>query len=356
MLQIFICSTPYHVLLAHLSVEYLLSKGKTETSNRIIILTESAIRNHIEDIIDKDIWDKTLFLPYQNIHKIYKTKRYLDRWISENLLDQIADKKEVFINDDKRWRNQLLLTGLDPNYVSLIEDGMGAYIKNQYPLKDKIYRGIFLKFLFGDRLVHTGAISSLPADQFFAFRKDAFPWYGKDRKLHILKFTQSNYIEKISRNISSDLKRQIESADLLILTTPLIEDRILTEEQEYNAWKKLGKIISPCSTIAVKSHPRETKKYRDRRISLINQAFKNSTISHIMSHLPAELFLFKMFSTSILFSPNSTTLANIKSIRPDLKILHGCDLFFFDFKKSSPLRRLGDYFIQIGVSSILQSK
>ncbi len=355
MSQIFICSTPYHVLLAHLSVECLSRHENITDVNRIIILTETAIIKDIQEIVDRQTWKQILFLPYQNVTKLYKTKQYIDNWIKMTGLNRLSGKKTIFINDDKRWRNQLLLTGIMPDNISLIEDGMGAYIKNPHPLKEKIYRGLLLRIIFGNRLINTGAISSISADHFFAFRNNAFPWFGTDRKLHILDYKHSQYIKKISQKLSfNKQKEEIISADLIILTTPLIEDRILSENDELNAWRKLSRLLAHPKIIAIKAHPRENEQLFQKRLSRVREIFMNSKTFKIDNILPAEFLFSDNDIRAKIFSPNSTTLANLRSIRPDLKIYHGCDLFFSHHKKNSSMRRLAKYFNQMGVASLSQ--
>lgn len=355
MLQIFICSTPYHLLLAHLTVERLSQQERGR--KRILILTESSIAIGIQEIIDKPKWDRILFLPYQKAAHIYKTKRVIDNWIKKNNLYKLSDKREIFINDDKRWRNQLLITGIKPDKISLIEDGMGAYIRSDYPLREKIYRGIILKLIFKNRLINTGSISNIPADRFFAFSQTAYSWFGENRNLFLLHYKKSEYIKKINqKNFIKKETSKINDAELIILTSPIAEDGLLTKKEEWYAWEKTGLLLSRPDTILIKPHPREKKNYFNQRYRILSDIFKKSRIIRADRVLPAEFLLCNQELKAEIFSPNSTTLANLKSIRPDLRIYHGCDLFVSRNKKiNDSTRRLAEYLNQLGIPSISQT-
>ncbi|MDA3894592.1 MAG: polysialyltransferase family glycosyltransferase, partial [Desulfobacteraceae bacterium] len=329
MIKLFICSTPYHVLLSHLTVEFLSQDEKIHNTTLILILTESAISNVVNLIIDQSIWHKILILPYHKTLNLYKTKRFIDNWINDKGLNKLSEKKEIFINDDKRWRNQLLITGIKPDGISLIEDGIGAYIRSFYHLRERIYRGLILKSIFRSRLINIGTISSLHADRFFAFRNTAYSWFGPHRKLHLLEYKNSGYIEKISqKSFIKNQKEKIDSTNLLILTSPLVEENFLSIKDECNAWKKLGLYLPYSETVVIKPHPRENEFLFKQRLNVIAEVFKKSRIVKVDSMLPAEILLCNDDIQAEIFSPNSTTLANLKSIRPDLKIYHGYDLFF----------------------------
>ncbi len=353
MTQLFICSTPYHVLLSHLTVE-LLCKEETCNNTRILILTESAIGNEIHQIIDQLIWNQILILPFQKSLNLYKTKQFIDNWINDNGLRILTGNKEVIINDDKRWRNQLLITGVKPDRISLIEDGMGAYIRGSYPLRDRIYRGFILKTIFRNRLINTGNISSIHADRFFAFRDSAYSWFGPNRKLYLLEYKNSSYIKKIGqRPFIKKQRDKFDSSKLIILTSPIVEDYYLSINEELRAWSNLSLYLQPdTEKIIVKSHPREDKILSEQRLTILSKVFKHSQLIKVDGILPAEFLLCDEDIEVDVFSPNSTILANLKSIRPELKIYHGYDLFFSKRKTKSAIKNTARYLNQLGVPSI----
>jgi len=354
MLKIFICSTPYHVMLSHLVLECIQEKERLEETKKILILTESALSNTVNEIIDNSFWNQILRLPFYETLNFLKTKKFIDSWVFQKNIGKTNLIKEVFINDDKRWRNQLVVTGIKPDKLSLIEDGLGAYFKNKYNFWDKIYRGIVLKFVFKSRLMNAGVISSIPADRFFAFRDTAFSWYGPHRKLSLLDYKNSKYIERIVQKdfIKNEIQKSAK-VKLIILTSPMTEGGTLTSAQECIALKNSTSFLPKPDFVGIKPHPREKRKFFNQRLKILSEAFKNSKIIKLDSTLPAELLLCHKDTTADIFSLKSTTLANIKTIRPDLTIYHGAEMFSSNKKYSDSL--LLEYFNELGILSLKDS-
>lgn len=354
MIEIFICSTPYHVMLAHLVLECIAEKQKNGESKKILVLTETAISNATIRIIDNSFWQEILTLPFYNTINFFKVKKFIDDWLVEKGIGETNSTKEIFINDDKRWRNQLLITGIKPDKLSLIEDGLGAYFKNKYNFWDKIYRGVVLKSVFKNRLMNAGVISSIPADRFFAFRDTAFSWYGPDRKLSLLDYKNSKYIERIVQKdfIKNEIQKSAK-VKLIILTSPMTEGGALTSAEECIALKNSTSFLPKPDFVGIKPHPREKRKFFNQRLKILSEAFKNSKIIKLDSTLPAELLLCHKDTTADIFSLKSTTLANIKTIRPDLTIYHGAEMFSSNKKYSDSL--LLEYFNELGILSLKDS-
>jgi hypothetical protein len=339
-----------------LTIEKLSLTNKNPNHIRILILTETAVSELTNEIIDKSIWQKILILPHQKTINFSKAKRFIDNWIKHNDLKNIKDQKEIFINDDKRWRNQLLITGIKADRISLIEDGMGAYVRNNFhPIRDKIYRGLILKYFFQNRLINTGLISSVPADRFFAFRNSAYHWFGPNRELHLLDYKKSEYIKKISqRSFINSEKERVLAAQLIILTCPLAEASLLSIEKECRCWQKAALILSQYNKVVIKSHPAESEIFFQKRITALTSVLHQSSFIKIDSRLPAEILLCNNDINADIFSPSSTTLMNLKSIRPDLNVYHGFDLFFPHRMKKISKNSSFYYYSQLGIPSILK--
>lgn len=341
-------------MLSHLVLECIQEKERFEETKKILILTESALSNTVNEIIDNSFWNQILRLPFYETLNFLKTKKFIDSWVFQKNIGKTNLIKEVFINDDKRWRNQLVVTGIKPDKLSLIEDGLGAYFKNKYNFWDKIYRGIVLKFVFKSRLMNAGVISSIPADRFFAFRDTAFSWYGPDRKLSLLDYKNSKYIERIAQKdfIKNEIQKSAK-VKLIILTSPMTEGGALTSAQECIALKNSTSFLPKPDFVGIKPHPREKRKFFNQRLKILSEAFKNSKIIKLDSTLPAELLLCHKDTTADIFSLKSTTLANIKTIRPDLTIYHGAEMFSSNKKYSDSL--LLEYFNELGILSLKDS-
>lgn len=198
---------------------------------------------------------------------------------------------------------------------NLIEDGTASYnnkfIENEYQKNEK---RVYLK----DKLVY--------------FSPYKFLSYGLSKKVDkvyltgilevpksIEKKVEKMEIKKLWTNLSDDKKEEIlnifgiklenlkklveEENKILLLTQPLYEDKIITEEEKIKIYREILEKQNG-RKIYIKAHPREKTNYKE--------VFKNFNIEVIENTFPIELFLLLNIKFDKVITLFSTGALNFK--------------------------------------------
>lgn len=240
--------------------------------------------------------------------KIYSTLKKVRKYF----LNEFKGKNFYF-QDSVNYK-QFFLNNLECK-CNLIEDGTASYnnkfIENEYQKNEK---RVYLK----DKLVY--------------FSPYKFLSYGLSKKVDkvyltgilevpksIEKKVEKMEIKKLWTNLSDDKKEEIlnifgiklenlkklveEENKILLLTQPLYEDKIITEEEKIKIYREILEKQNG-RKIYIKAHPREKTNYKE--------VFKNFNIEVIENTFPIELFLLLNIKFDKVITLFSTGALNFK--------------------------------------------
>jgi len=307
-MNIFIAKTPYHLILAHA----VLLKIKSKHRNYLIYSGKKT--SNINNIIISDLWSDVLFFNIDiNAYDIGVGNK-VKSWVKTK---KINKNGKLFISDDMNWRDQLLANYLNYDKKYLIEDGVGSYYKSKLSISVAIARHTIFRALFYNLNFYYGAVSQSKATKYYALTKQGFPWV-KDRSKVI---TIDKYLKIYLNKMQINSNHSTENTDMIMLTQPLKESNIMSKKEDLNIHQKL---ILPfknrINSILVKKHPREKESFFMERVNSLRAKYYNIEFTVSIDTRPAEILLFSISSNTIIVSPVSTALINLKHLRPDLSI------------------------------------
>ncbi len=244
--------------------------GKSKNIEKIYLTGIAEIPKSIEEkveIIDlQKLWDSKKEEEKLEILEIFGFEKDILNQIKgrdEILLTQPLSEDEIMSEDEKL---EIYNLPFRDRFRYLIEDGTINYIDYQAPqrtLKEKLklfFRGMYSTYIpFGkskniEKIYLTG-IAEIPKSieekvEIIDLQK---LWDSKreDEKLEILEIF----------GFEKDILNQIKGRDEILLTQPLSEDEIMSEDEKLEIYKEIMKNYNSENMI-IKTHPREKTDYR----------------------------------------------------------------------------------------------
>lgn len=277
---------------------------------------------HLYPIKREELAEKK-FIPIQSSDQQLdiKKSRILIKEI-KNLIDKAIGKSEfeLWLASCDNPIGQVLINHKQCKKITLIEDGIGSYVKHPFMECGKGYRNIlrkakYIALLFPHYRSYYG-IGSQRADEYWALHDSAFPRASK--KPHII--SSESLKKAFSKKTSATV---VSSKTVLYLDQPLTRNNIV-EDKDLEALIKihieeLERRHTP-ELYLIKAHPVSTPEETLKTI----ENFKKHTKANV---LPLEdknsiesISLSPDFNPIAIFSFISSALYTIKSLRPDLNI------------------------------------
>lgn len=313
-MNIFIAKTPYHVLLAH---SVLLKLKEPEEVDSYLIYTGNDLKS-IESIIKRSYWKCIFHFNIQLSPLSLYTRVLTKKWTQDNKLWN--KKANIFISDDMNWRNQLLENYLQCKERFLIEDGIGSYYPSKLSFVKMIFRHIVLRILFSGLKLHYGCVSHSIADGYYSINEGAYPWVKKRNNIYNIYPYLKSYLENIAGCKKMDFE---ENIDLVVLTQPLYEAGLISKKKDIDHHKNLIQpFIKKTKGILIKKHPYEEERIFIERVEALRISAPQATVYSLSDETPAEALLAYTNTSTIIVSPISTALINLKKLNPELQVFY----------------------------------
>lgn len=328
-MNLFIISSPYHLLLALNKSNY------SKTDYCILIDEENKLSNYkkvIENSFQKS-WYVTFpkgridkYLQFNQISLIFKFKirRIIDIVNSDSI-------NEIYINNDHFFGCQILVNKIKCNSVSYIEDGASLY--NQWTYRDSLLlntysknkiliflskkfpkiidkfffliRKYFYIFLFGDNVKQISFMgTAFNYKKMFALYPD---FVRTDLKKKVLQFESSKDINLNFINLSKIFKLNNIKKDFKYVVFVLTR---LSEDQNEKWIERLVLENSiPKKNILIKPHP----------LAIYDMNNIKENYMFASNDIPIEL-LSSIINISHIYGPPSTALYSIKFFNPAINV------------------------------------
>lgn len=231
----------------------------------------------------------------------YLLKKYKKWEISNNLLKKLNEIEEIYLQDHITYSQFFLNNFIRKIY--LLEEGILNY-------NDNILKNEFEKKIEKVRIFHN--IKKSIIEKIYLTGLLPIPNLIKD-KVEIININElwSNLSQEAKKEIlevfNMDIKKfQILKEDdrkILLLTQPLSEDKIITEEEKIKIYREIIEKQNG-RKIYIKAHPREKTNYKE--------VFKNFNIEVIENTFPIELFLLLNIKFDKVITLFSTGALNFK--------------------------------------------
>nr|WP_246550804.1 alpha-2,8-polysialyltransferase family protein [Bradyrhizobium liaoningense] len=220
------------------------------------------------------------------------------------------DVSEVLVAQDLDARMQYCATFFS-RPISVVEDGMSSYVQTADPWR-VVQRLITYKLFLGRRYLNFLGMGLLPAVNCFAFNPvTGFP-----------KVADRNKIKPIAIPAGDGLQDHAHlDRSLIVVTQPLAEDDLATEDAEIEVFEALGRAAAALDMkLLLRSHPRESLKLIEKRIDAMRRGGARLDTTTLKDFEVIE----EAFATGRnppVFGFSSTALSNARRINPRLKVL-----------------------------------
>ncbi len=247
----------------------------------------------------------------------YLLKKYKKWEISNNLLKKLNEIEEIYLQDHITYSQFFLNNFIRKIY--LLEEGILNY-------NDNILKNEFEKKIEKVRIFHNIKKSIIEK-----IKKD-YKRFGLSEKIEKIYLTgllpipnlikdkvEIININELWSNLSQEAKKEIlevfnmdikkfqilkeDDRKILLLTQPLSEDKIITEEEKIKIYREIIEKQNG-RKIYIKAHPREKTNYKE--------VFKNFNIEVIENTFPIELFLLLNIKFDKVITLFSTGALNFK--------------------------------------------
>lgn len=331
--RLFLCSSPYHVMIAHSVLEWLWETGEPRGQNHLV-LTGVSTPASTADLTIEAWWDGIHdYHPNCRRSKPFEVLPAVDRWVDVTLGSRARERvMEVFTGNDLEWTNQLLITAFHTRRLALFEDGLGAYQRSRDsgPARQFV-RLVGYKGLFGKRYFNVRGISLTPAERFFALRPNAFPLApGSAQRLHVISFESGKYATAIRERFQTRLEGWAHVSGGLIISEGLAETFQVTPAEECEVYRKLAAIVEPKSAgiVWIKRHPAEKPEdFARKRESVAARPEASAELRDVAGDwLPIEVMALCGFPFDPVIGLCSTALVNLKLLAPGIEVMSGFDL------------------------------
>lgn len=263
------------------------------------------------------------YIPIQSSdqHLDIKKSRALIKEIN-NLIDKEIGKSnfELWLASCDNPIGQALINHKQCKKITLIEDGIGSYVRHPFMELGKGYRNIFRKvkyiaFLFPHYRSYYG-IGSQNADEYWALHQSAFPRASKRPNI-----ISTENLKKAFSKKNSDTK--VSNKTALYLDQPLIRNKIVEEDDLEDLIKIHIEELEKEYTIEVyliKPHPVSTPEETLKTIDSFKKYTKAKVLTLEDKSSVESISLSPDFNPITVFSFISSALYTIKSLRSDLNI------------------------------------
>ncbi len=291
-------------------------------SDAVLFLSDK-LRLASEDVLKK-YFREIYYYPNDKINALWNEKKVEHKFslkstlaeVVESLIDKdcfkdLSSSSEfVFFLDSEPFVVYLMLK-FKANKMILVEDGESTYVKSKFTINSFIKKIIGFPLPYG----HSSYIKELEA---------SFPERlpHRDLRKKAKKVSTDTLIEALSYNAKSDLldfysfDKSLENCDLnnslVLVTQPLSEDNIVSEEEKILLYKEIVAAHIGDAKLYIKVHPREKTDY--------TKVFPESSL--LQQNCPAELLSLLNISFGKAITLFSTAIHLVPS---DEKIILGLD-------------------------------
>lgn len=303
----YICYSEYHLFIALVNV--LIAKDE-----KFLIFCPSMMSHNISEVLftnckfvfydNRLIEENWIDFKRANPFALNRFKKALETIVGKHLdlepLDHILTNSTFYVfNDGTPFVLNLLLLYKQQTFI-LIEEGELIYSKRQLRLNDVIKRIIGFPLPFGRSSQISSVFVRFPQRLPMQLQKKAsiydinsmaygLPRNDKDTLLYAFGVDLDTVINNSSNN-------------LLLITQPLSEDGIISEQEKKNIYQKIASDYGSDWHVFIKPHPRELTDYTS---SITNSSMIKSNFPvELLSFLPIEFDLaITLFSTAIHLVP-----------------------------------------------------
>jgi hypothetical protein len=306
-----------------------------------ILIYSGADLEEIRSIISPDYWQNILHYQLDSSAWNPNVRHKVKRWIRNHKLE--TTDSNLFFSDDMNWRDQLLRHYLNGQGHFLLEDGLGSYYEASLTPTQWLFRNLVLRSLYFDLDIHFGAVSQSSAQMYYCLHKTGFPWIKNRQIVQLVGVNLEQYLDSLQENGNTNMEN-CSDYDLVFLTQPLYESRLLSKQQDLWYHRQLlGCFRNTATSILVKKHPRETMEMFRKRVDTMESSLPGATVRATTNSTPAEALLGRMDDKTKVVSFTSTALVNFKRLRPNL------DVYFCPISDNMAISSI---FEDIGISRI----
>jgi len=326
--NLYFCHTPFHLYLSLLKV---LTFPDTEVRAKILISDSLAAyeqllikqfqhNNSVEVLLIKDMQYSSLLHKYENnefkLFSLLKRRSRIKKIVKEVGVPKFDYNNSIFnVFNDSSTSFTYFFDKFDN--INLIEDGNRLYEKIQFGLvKHLLFHILKLPSLLQDgRYAKIRSIEAVaPQKLERKRRKKAIVLDISDMISKLTRYQISKLWQIFSLNGVQDLLINIDySFTIILITQPLSEDGIMTEEQKIELYKNVL-LKYPSYNVILKKHPREKTNYALHNLT-------SSNIIYLPHNFPVELIDF-IINDKIHYgiTYNSSALKNIKNIKNKIQL------------------------------------
>lgn len=312
--KIFICATPYHVLLGNLiCAQKLKEDNSTGDINNVLILTNTAQTSNVEKLVFKPLWNAIVKMPFPPLRKqLSKRAVELDSWCLRELPEDTGSQVDVFLACDTDWTHQAIVTLYKNRQINLFEDGIGSYTDDGK--RDSYWRCFLRRLAYGvvlkKRYINCKGLGRMPATHYYSVQDGAFSHVKNIDSKGIRVSYDVEYVEYLRKGIPKELESGGKVS--LIITQPMAEFNFVTFEQEIKAYTAIGKHLASLDVnLFVKAHPSESDKLHTLRCQAIERVLGRS-VQRLLDKNPLEMYFISGVKLHSILGIMSTALASAK--------------------------------------------
>lgn len=331
-MKIFLCATPYHLMVAH-AIRDLESRDPHSDPSHLI-LSGTALLTDPRLIIDS-WWTKihefreTFFL-----RQALKGVAAIDHWVRHSFDDTARTASvDFYTGNDTDVRNQILITAFPGARIHLFEDGIGSYVVggwNNAPAR-RFFRKLTYKTILRRRYFNSSGLSSSEAQGLYGLRPDVFPLARRNGlEVNLVRINLGNYVHILKERIS------LPQADgCLVLSEPLDEYMDLKKQASVYANLIIQAANPENDKLWIKMHPSEPRHLFVAKKREIEKMLGGINLQPTpLEAGPIEAIAACGLPYRSVCGVMSTALANIKMLSPATFVFSGFDLMPVRAKKS----------------------
>lgn len=330
-MNIFLCATSFHVLLAHAIREQLKSDPAFAKESHLV-LTGPAMALFGNNFLVDDFWSSVSCLGLSfNVCSAFFAKNSIEYWVNSRFNFSDANVVDIFVGNDTDVGHQVFISSFGAKRLHLFEDGIGSYVIDGWSNAKfrRFVRNIIYRPLIGKSYFNPNGLSATPADSYFALGAAAFPRARSLGAEVSLVHIGDGLINERLRQRFNEAIGKYGDKNCILISEPLYLNRILADFEEIDLFVGVGNWLLSLGggCCLVKRHPSEPEEFFKKKLGALRKKTNSHCVLEFDEHdIAIEAFAAMNCNLIGVGGVFSSSLLNIKRILPYSRVASGFDL------------------------------